>query len=51
MGQKGFEDTTFYVYNRLLSPNNVGGNPAALNVSGRASSIQIGQRRDRCSTP
>jgi (1->4)-alpha-D-glucan 1-alpha-D-glucosylmutase len=24
---KGFEDTTFYVYNRLLSLNNVGGNP------------------------
>jgi len=30
---KGFEDTTFYVYNRLLSLNNVGGNPARFGMS------------------
>jgi (1->4)-alpha-D-glucan 1-alpha-D-glucosylmutase len=30
---KGFEDTTFYVYNRLLSLNNVGGNPARFGTS------------------
>ncbi|MGH7824243.1 MAG: malto-oligosyltrehalose synthase [Candidatus Binatia bacterium] len=30
---KGFEDTTLYVYNRLLSLNNVGGNPDRFGVS------------------
>ncbi|HEY2923117.1 MAG TPA: malto-oligosyltrehalose synthase [Candidatus Binatia bacterium] len=30
---KGFEDTTFYVYNRLLSLNNVGGNPGRFGTS------------------
>ncbi len=30
---KGFEDTTFYVYNRLLSLNDVGGDPDHFGVS------------------
>jgi (1->4)-alpha-D-glucan 1-alpha-D-glucosylmutase len=30
---KGLEDTTFYVYNRLLSLNEVGGNPEQFGVS------------------
>jgi len=30
---KGFEDTTLYVYNRLLSLNDVGGNPGRFGVS------------------
>jgi (1->4)-alpha-D-glucan 1-alpha-D-glucosylmutase len=30
---KGFEDTTFYVYNRLLSLNEVGGNPGRFGVA------------------
>lgn len=30
---KGFEDTTLYVYNRFLSQNEVGGNPAAFGIS------------------
>jgi len=30
---KGFEDTTFYVYNRLLSLNEVGGNPYRFGIS------------------
>jgi (1->4)-alpha-D-glucan 1-alpha-D-glucosylmutase len=30
---KGFEDTTLYVYNRLLSLNEVGGNPKRFGVS------------------
>src|SRR5918999_744022 len=30
---KGFEDTTFYVYNRLLSLNNVGGNPDKFGIT------------------
>ena len=30
---KGFEDTTLYVYNRLLSLNEVGGNPAQFGIS------------------
>ncbi|MFH1282772.1 MAG: malto-oligosyltrehalose synthase [bacterium] len=30
---KGFEDTTFYVYNRLISLNEVGGNPGEFGVS------------------
>jgi (1->4)-alpha-D-glucan 1-alpha-D-glucosylmutase len=30
---KGFEDTTLYVYNRLLSLNDVGGNPDKFGVS------------------
>jgi (1->4)-alpha-D-glucan 1-alpha-D-glucosylmutase len=30
---KGFEDTTLYVYNRLLSLNEVGGNPAKFGIS------------------
>jgi (1->4)-alpha-D-glucan 1-alpha-D-glucosylmutase len=30
---KGFEDTTFYVYNRLLSLNNVGGNPDKFGIA------------------
>lgn len=32
---KGFEDTTLYVYNRLLSLNEVGGNPGTFGVSAR----------------
>lgn len=30
---KGIEDTTFYVYNRLIALNEVGGDPAAFGVS------------------
>jgi (1->4)-alpha-D-glucan 1-alpha-D-glucosylmutase len=30
---KGFEDTTLYIYNRLLSLNEVGGNPAKFGIS------------------
>lgn len=30
---KGFEDTTLYIYNRLISLNEVGGNPAGEGVS------------------
>ena len=30
---KGFEDTTLYIYNRLLSLNNVGGNPNKFGIS------------------
>ena len=30
---KGFEDTTFYVYNRLLSLNEVGGNPGRFGIT------------------
>ena len=30
---KGFEDTTLYIYNRLLSLNEVGGNPAIFGIS------------------
>ncbi len=30
---KGAEDTTFYIYNRLLSLNEVGGNPAVFGIS------------------
>jgi (1->4)-alpha-D-glucan 1-alpha-D-glucosylmutase len=30
---KGFEDTSFYIYNRLLSLNEVGGNPNRFGVS------------------
>ena len=30
---KGFEDTTLYIYNRLLSLNEVGGNPARFGIS------------------
>jgi (1->4)-alpha-D-glucan 1-alpha-D-glucosylmutase len=30
---KGFEDTTLYVYNRLLSLNEVGGNPGKFGIS------------------
>lgn len=30
---KGFEDTTLYVYNRLLSLNDVGGNPSKFGIS------------------
>jgi (1->4)-alpha-D-glucan 1-alpha-D-glucosylmutase len=32
---KGAEDTTFYVYNRLLSLNEVGGNPSVFGISVR----------------
>jgi (1->4)-alpha-D-glucan 1-alpha-D-glucosylmutase len=31
---KGFEDTSLYVYNRLLSLNEVGGNPQKFGISG-----------------
>jgi (1->4)-alpha-D-glucan 1-alpha-D-glucosylmutase len=30
---KGFEDTTLYIYNRLLSLNEVGGNPSRFGIS------------------
>ena len=32
---KGLEDTTLYVYNRLLSLNEVGGDPDRFGVDGR----------------
>ena len=44
---KGFEDTTFYVYNRLLSLNNVGGNPARFGMSPNELHQFNRQRRDR----
>jgi (1->4)-alpha-D-glucan 1-alpha-D-glucosylmutase len=33
---KGFEDTTLYIYNRLLSLNEVGGNPGEFGISTEA---------------
>ena len=30
---KGLEDTTFYVYNRLLSLNEVGGDPSRFGIT------------------
>lgn len=33
---KGFEDTTLYVYNRMLSLNDVGGKPSRFGISARA---------------
>lgn len=30
---KGVEDTLFYVYNRLISLNEVGGNPGKFGIS------------------
>jgi (1->4)-alpha-D-glucan 1-alpha-D-glucosylmutase len=33
---KGFEDTTLYIFNRLLSLNEVGGNPSIFGISAKA---------------
>lgn len=44
---KGFEDTTLYVYNRLLSLNNVGGSPNRFGISA-AAFHQFNQERRRC---
>jgi (1->4)-alpha-D-glucan 1-alpha-D-glucosylmutase len=38
---KGFEDTTLYVYNRLLSLNEVGGEPAGLESPGDAAAFHL----------
>ncbi len=40
---KGFEDTSLYVYNRLVSMNEVGGHPDSAGLS-------VGAFHDRCST-
>src|SRR4028118_1256216 len=44
---KGLEDTAFYVYNRLASLNEVGGDPAAFGVSAAAFPRQNVARRRR----
>jgi (1->4)-alpha-D-glucan 1-alpha-D-glucosylmutase len=44
---KGAEDTTFYVYNRLLSLNEVGGDPAAFGVSPKDFHAFQVRRRER----
>jgi len=44
---KGFEDTTLYVYNRLISLNEVGGNPQRFGVSGDEFHEYMGLRAAR----
>jgi len=44
---KGLEDTTFYVYNRLLSLNEVGGDPETFGVSVSAFHRHNRQRQER----
>jgi (1->4)-alpha-D-glucan 1-alpha-D-glucosylmutase len=44
---KGAEDTTFYVYNRLLSLNEVGGDPARFGASVKEFHAFQGRRRER----
>lgn len=44
---KGVEDTTFYIYNRLVSLNEVGGSPERFGISLEAFH---GQNIDRCKT-
>lgn len=44
---KGFEDTTLYIYNRMLSLNNVGSSPNRFGISA-AAFHQFNQERHRC---
>ena len=44
---KGIEDTAFYVFNRLLSLNEVGGDPARFGVSSVALHAFLGERQAR----
>jgi (1->4)-alpha-D-glucan 1-alpha-D-glucosylmutase len=44
---KGFEDTSLYIYNRLVSMNEVGGNPASAGVPVNAFHIRCGTAADR----
>jgi (1->4)-alpha-D-glucan 1-alpha-D-glucosylmutase len=44
---KGVEDTAFYAYNRLLSLNEVGGNPGRLDFDGLAELHRLNARRAR----
>jgi len=44
---KGFEDTTLYVYNRLLSLNNVGGNPDKFGIAPAEFHQFIRRRQER----
>ena len=44
---KGLEDTTFYVYNRLVSLNEVGGEPARFGVPVREFHEWMARRRER----
>jgi (1->4)-alpha-D-glucan 1-alpha-D-glucosylmutase len=43
---KAMEDTTFYVYNRLVSLNDVGGNPGQFGVSVQSFHRQNAERRE-----
>jgi (1->4)-alpha-D-glucan 1-alpha-D-glucosylmutase len=44
---KGFEDTLFYVYNRLLSLNEVGGNPEEFGLTGESFHAFLGERHKK----
>ncbi len=44
---KGLEDTAFYVYNRLVSLNEVGGEPSSFGLSVEAFHDYLGQRQAR----
>src|SRR5207248_4021119 len=44
---KGLEDTAFYVYNRLVSLNEVGGDPARFGLSAETLHRYAQERRDR----
>jgi (1->4)-alpha-D-glucan 1-alpha-D-glucosylmutase len=44
---KGVEDTTFYIYNRLVSLNEVGGEPTRFGIPPEEFHRWIGERRDR----
>jgi len=44
---KGFEDTSLYIYTRLVSMNEVGGNPASAGVPVNAFHIRCGTAADR----
>jgi (1->4)-alpha-D-glucan 1-alpha-D-glucosylmutase len=44
---KGFEDTSLYIYNRLVSMNEVGGNPASAGVPVNAFHGRCGTAADR----
>lgn len=44
---KGFEDTLLYVYNRLLSLNEVGGNPEEFGLTGEGFHAFLGKRREK----
>src|SRR5262249_54011742 len=47
---KGLEDTAFYCYNRLLSLNEVGGDPARFGVAPAALHRYLKERRERWPT-